>query len=79
MTAPLSNAEQREFFTLLQRVCENHVDNFLQIQTVVEPYTYFVDISLHPQAGDPDLYEPVGPDTILTAQGQGPPSSREEL
>jgi hypothetical protein len=75
MNKALSDDEQRLFFSLLQRVCEYHVDNFLQMSIDTGPYRFFVDISLHPQAGDPGLYEPVNLDTRLSNQRVGPPTA----
>jgi hypothetical protein len=73
MSGPLTNAEQRIFFSLLQRVCDYHVDQFLQMRVERAPYSWYVDISLHPSTGEPDLYEPVSTDTQLTNQRLGPP------
>ncbi len=55
---PLSDDDQRLFFELLQRVCENHVDQWLRMRVDTSSgMSFFVDINLAPPAGDPDLYE----------------------
>jgi len=73
VNGPLSDDEQRAFFSLLQRVCEYHVDQFLLMRVDSDPYSWYVDIGLHPQAEDADLYEPVTAETVLTNQRLGPP------
>jgi hypothetical protein len=73
VNGPLTDDENRTFFTLLQRVVDYHVDQFLQMRVESGAYSWYVDIGLHPQAGDVDLYELVTPETVLTNQRLGPP------
>jgi hypothetical protein len=74
MTGPLDDDEQRVFFELLRRVCEHHVDNFLTLRVDAEPLTFYVDIGLEPQSGDPELYVPIGPEARF---GKAPDHSKQ--
>lgn len=67
MTTHLTDDEQREFFELLRRVCENHVDHFLAMKTDTSDGPCFILISFLPQ-GDPDFYVPITPDLRLANQ-----------
>ena len=69
---PRGDDEQRMFFSLLQRVCEYHVDQFLLMRVDTDPYSRYVDIGLHPQAEEADIYEPVTSTTVLSNQRLGP-------
>jgi len=72
MSGALSDEEQETFFSLLRRVCEFHVDQFLSMRVETEPMPFHVDIGLAPLAGDESLYFTVTPDTRLTNQRLGP-------
>jgi hypothetical protein len=63
---PLTEDEQRKFFELLRRVCENHVDQWLQMRVETSAgMPFFVDISLEPLPGEEDQYSPVDEDARL--------------
>jgi hypothetical protein len=63
---PLTDEEQRVFFRLLRRVCENHVDQWLMMRIETSGGPFFIDISLGPAPGvAADEYALVDPDSRL--------------
>jgi len=76
MSGALSDEEQETFFSLLRRVCEFHVDQFIAMRIDTEPMTFYVDIGLAPLAGEESLYFAVTSETRLANQQLGPPHWR---
>jgi len=65
---PLTDEEQQKFFELLRRVCENYVDQWLQMRVETSSgMPFFVDISLRPREREEDEYGTVNEESRLGA------------
>jgi hypothetical protein len=72
---PLTDDEQRTFFSLLRRVCENHVDQWLLMRVGTPPNEWYVELGAQPSHGMEYAkeYHPVDEDTRLTDHNVPPP------
>jgi hypothetical protein len=68
VSEPLTDEEQYEFFALLRRICENHVDQFVNLKLDTDFGRWYVQIMMMPAPGaEPEVYMLV-PDALLATQ-----------
>jgi hypothetical protein len=51
VSEPLTDEEQYEFFALLRRICENHVDQFVNLKLDTDFGRWYVQIMMMPAPG----------------------------